>query len=77
MYTDEAGGQRQTYYSVFINAVGKPAFMFSDFSFPSLATATVISPAKLKFQSVENARAQIDQGNNNIVRLTPHIDLNA
>ncbi|MDB5276440.1 MAG: hypothetical protein JWR61_1395 [Ferruginibacter sp.] len=71
-YTDEAGEPRQTYYKMFINAVGQPAFMFSDFPFPSLATAAIISPAQLKFQSVESARAQIEQGNLNIVRLTPH-----
>jgi hypothetical protein len=72
IYRDEAGEQRQTYYRMFINAIGQPAFMFGDFPFPSLAAAAVISTAQIKFQSVENALAQIKLGKNNITRLTPH-----
>ncbi|MDN3659486.1 hypothetical protein QWZ08_27825 [Ferruginibacter paludis] len=68
IYTDEAGERQQTYSRIFINVVRQPAFSSSDFPFPSLDTATVISPAQLKFQSVENALAQIDQGNSNIVK---------
>jgi hypothetical protein len=57
---------------MFINAVGQPAFMYNDFPFKSLTTSGVVSPAQLKFKCVENAQAQIEEGNSNVVKFTAH-----
>lgn len=72
VYSDETGKVHDTYYAMFINAVGQPPVMFRNFLFPSLLNTGIISPAQIKFRSVEAAELQIEEGNNDVVKLTQH-----
>jgi uncharacterized NAD(P)/FAD-binding protein YdhS len=67
-FTDQNNKSQHTYYQTFINCVGQPHLSFADIPFESLLTEKVISPAKVRFNIVEEAITEIENGNKDVER---------
>jgi len=65
-YTNEQGIESKTYYKTFVDCVGQQPLNFEDFPFKSLIDNGNISPAYLRFRSVEHAKEQLLAGNDHM-----------
>lgn len=54
---------QSVYYQTFVDCVGQPHLSYSDFPFKSLLQQKAISPAKLKFKSVDEGHLAFIEGN--------------
>jgi hypothetical protein len=61
-YTDETGQDKTVYFNTYIDCVGQPHLAFEDLPFKSLLYNKTVSPARLKFSSVEEGRKAMDEG---------------
>ncbi|TKC09168.1 FAD/NAD(P)-binding protein [Pedobacter frigoris] len=62
-YTDEHHDEVTHHYETFIDCVGQPALAFEDFPFRDLIDKGVVSPARLRFRSQQEGKAQVDKKN--------------
>ncbi|MGF7024677.1 FAD/NAD(P)-binding protein [Sphingobacterium sp. HSC-15S19] len=65
-YTDESGIEVKTYYKTFVDCVGQRPLNFEEFPFKSLVDNGNVSPAYLRFRSVEQAKEQMLAGNDHM-----------
>ncbi|WP_312790385.1 FAD/NAD(P)-binding protein [Sphingobacterium sp.] len=65
-YSDEKGEVLKTHYKTFVDCVGQQAMGFEDFPFKSLVDNGNISPAYLRFRSVDRAKAELLAGNDHM-----------
>lgn len=61
-YTDGAGKEHSVYFNTYIDCVGQPHLEFEDFPFKSLLSGKAVSPAKLRFRSVEEGQKALADG---------------
>jgi len=62
-YEDEEGENVVQNFKMFVDCVGQPHLSFADFPFKGLTQEGAVSPARIKFQSREKAKNQIDAEN--------------
>ena len=65
-FKDEPGEEKNIRYQTFIDCIGQPHLSYTDLPFQSLITDKTVSPAKLKFRSVEEAVKESAAGNENL-----------
>ncbi|WP_343567755.1 hypothetical protein, partial [Sphingobacterium sp.] len=65
-YTDESGIEVKTHYKTFVDCVGQRPLDFKEFPFKSLVDNGNVSPAYLRFRSVEQAKEQMLAGNDHM-----------
>ncbi|MGJ1434496.1 FAD/NAD(P)-binding protein [Sphingobacterium siyangense] len=65
-YTDESGIEVKTHYKTFVDCVGQRPLDFEEFPFKSLVDNGNVSPAYLRFRSVEQAKEQMLAGNDHM-----------
>ncbi|MGE8301842.1 MAG: FAD/NAD(P)-binding protein [Sphingobacterium paramultivorum] len=65
-YTDESGIEVKTHYKTFVDCVGQRPLDFEEFTFKSLVDNGNVSPAYLRFRSVEQAKEQMLAGNDHM-----------
>ena len=65
-YTDESGIEVKTHYKTFVDCVGQRPLNFEEFPFKSLVDNGNVSPAYLRFRSVEQAKEQMLAGNDHM-----------
>lgn len=65
-YTDESGIEVKTHYKTFVDCVGQRPLNFEEFPFKSLVENGNVSPAYLRFRSVEQAKEQMLAGNDHM-----------
>ncbi len=65
-YKDEEEKPHNVPYKVFVSCVGQRQFNADEFPFTSLRKAGSISPARLKFKSVEEGEKQVQSGNDKV-----------
>jgi uncharacterized NAD(P)/FAD-binding protein YdhS len=65
-YTDESGIEVKTHYKTFVDCVGQRPLDFEEFPFRSLVDNGNVSPAYLRFRSVEQAKEQMLAGNDHM-----------
>lgn len=65
-YTDESGIEIKEHYKTFVDCVGQRPLNFADFPFKSLVDNGNVSPAYLRFRSVEQAKEQMLAGNDHM-----------
>jgi uncharacterized NAD(P)/FAD-binding protein YdhS len=61
-YIDETGQQQAVYFKTYVNCIGQPHLTFEDFPFDSLKRKHTITPARLKFKSVDEGREEMAAG---------------
>jgi uncharacterized NAD(P)/FAD-binding protein YdhS len=61
-YTDEATNEQHVYYPAYVDCVGQPHLDFEDLPFKSLIERHTVTPAKLKFRSVEEGLKAMNAG---------------
>lgn len=61
-YTDENQMEQSNFYETFVDCIGQPHLSFEDFPFKSLIDQKAVSPARLKFQSIEAGRGALEEG---------------
>ena len=66
IYTDESGIEVKTHYKTFVDCVGQRPLDFEEFPFRSLVDNGNVSPAYLRFRSVERAKEQMLAGNDHM-----------
>ncbi|WP_394676166.1 FAD/NAD(P)-binding protein [uncultured Sphingobacterium sp.] len=66
LYTDESGIEVKTHYKTFVDCVGQRPLNFEEFPFKSLVENGNVSPAYLRFRSVEQAKEQMLAGNDHM-----------
>lgn len=60
-YTDQAGKEQSAYFNTYVNCIGQPHLTYNEFPFKSLRDKHTITPARLKFRSIEaESQAQAD-----------------
>lgn len=62
-YLDEDQNPQSVYYETFVDCVGQPHLSYEDFPFKSLLAQNAVTPARLKFKSIEKAVKAIKDGN--------------
>lgn len=62
-YTDEDGKTVIQHFETFVDCVGQPHLSFKDFPFKGLIEDKTVSPARLRFQSAERGKEEVDGGN--------------
>lgn len=65
-YIDESGIEVKTHYKTFVDCVGQRPLNFEEFPFKSLVDNGNVSPAYLRFRSVEQAKEQMLAGNDHM-----------
>ncbi|MGE8423864.1 MAG: FAD/NAD(P)-binding protein, partial [Sphingobacterium siyangense] len=65
-YTDESGIEVKTHYKTFVDCVGQRPLDFEEFPFKSLVDNGNVSPAYLRFRSVEQAKEQMLASNDHM-----------
>lgn len=65
-YTDESGIEIKSHYKTFVDCVGQRPLNFEEFPFKSLVDNGHVSPAYLRFRSVEQAKEQMLAGNDHM-----------
>ncbi|MNJ92279.1 hypothetical protein D3C87_99460 [compost metagenome] len=65
-YTDESGIEIKKHYNTFVDCVGQRPLNFEEFPFKSLVDNGNVSPAYLRFRSVEQAKEQMLAGNDHM-----------
>ncbi|WP_333863965.1 FAD/NAD(P)-binding protein [Sphingobacterium sp.] len=66
VYTDEQSIERKVHYKTFVDCIGQRPLDFADFPFKSLIDNGNISPAYLRFRSVEHAKEELLAGNDHM-----------
>jgi uncharacterized NAD(P)/FAD-binding protein YdhS len=61
-YMDENGEQQDVSYNTYVNCVGQPHLQFADLPFRSLLESRTVSPGRIKFQSIDQAKKALDAG---------------
>lgn len=61
-YTDENQIEQSNFYETFVDCIGQPHLSFEDFPFKSLIDQKAVSPARLRFQSIEAGRGALEGG---------------
>lgn len=67
-YKDEAGEEQAMHYKMFVDCIGQPHLPFEAFPFKSLAANSTISPARLRFRSVDRAKTLKTEGNEKVTQ---------
>lgn len=67
-YADESNQEQSVYYQTFVNCVGQPHLSLDAFPFKSLVKNETVSPAQIKFRSEEKGHAELEQGNEKVVK---------
>lgn len=68
-YSDESGEEKAVHYQTYVNCVGQPHLPFEAFPFKSLIKNGSVSPAYLKFKSVEKGKVALEEGNENVEQI--------
>jgi uncharacterized NAD(P)/FAD-binding protein YdhS len=61
-YIDDSGASHDTPYKTYINCTGQPHLNLRDFPFKTLVKHGTVSAARLKFRSLEEAKALLNAG---------------
>lgn len=67
-YTDEEGNSQAIPYGVFVDCTGQPHLAYHDFPFKTLLEDGVVSAAMLKFRYAERGNAEIENGNEAVIK---------
>lgn len=59
-FSDENNKEQEVYYETFVDCIGQPHLSYDDFPFKTLRNQKIITPATLKFKSVESANVTAD-----------------
>jgi hypothetical protein len=62
-YTDDTGKKTSVYYKLFIDCTGQPHLNIEDIPYSGLVSTNVISSAKVRFRSSQEAEKQLQNGN--------------
>ncbi len=65
-HTSEDGRKHTTAYQTYINCTGQPHLWIQDFPFTALVKRNTVTQAQLLFQSADNAKALVQEGNQDI-----------
>lgn len=68
VYKDETGNEMSIHFQTFVDCVGQPHLSFQDFPFKGLVNAGAVSPAMLQFQSEDAGRAELNSGNEMVIK---------
>jgi len=63
---NESGKLVETRFKTFVDCIGQRHLSLEDFPFQTLVKSETIVQARIKFRSSEQAKAQIEKGNNNV-----------
>ncbi|WP_336518472.1 FAD/NAD(P)-binding protein [Pollutibacter soli] len=66
-YTDENGKKESKKFRMFIDCVGQPLLEMDDLTFGSLVEYGTVSPARIRFRSIEDAEKLKREGNKDVV----------
>lgn len=61
-YTDESGQEQAVYFNTYVDCVGQPHLAFEDLPFKSLLSGRTVSPAKIRFRSLEEGKKALANG---------------
>ncbi|GAB2978695.1 hypothetical protein GCM10027049_12800 [Mucilaginibacter puniceus] len=61
-YTDDQGEEQAVYYNTYVDCVGQPHLNYEDIPFKSLLENRTVSPARIKFKSVEEGKKALNEG---------------